>query len=81
MLVEESYLLNGNKSAVLVGHSMGGPMAMYFLQNMSQEWKDKYVQSLITLSGAYAGTFKSMKVYLMGKINNLILVVYLFLSL
>jgi lysophospholipase-3 len=67
MLVEESYLLNGNKSVILMGHSMGAPMATYFLQQMSQEWKDKYIQSLMTLSGAYAGTFKSIKAYLMGK--------------
>ncbi|KAL1124391.1 hypothetical protein AAG570_001020, partial [Ranatra chinensis] len=66
LLIEETYVLNGNTSVILIAHSMGGPLSMYFLQQMSQSWKDKYIHSLITLSAAWAGSVKSVKVFLMG---------------
>lgn len=47
---------NNNMRVTIVIHSMGGPVSLYFLTNIvSQEWKDTYIHSYITLSGAWSG--------------------------
>lgn len=65
-LVEETYTLNNNTKVLFVVHSMGGPMTLHFLQMQSQSWKDKYVQGMVSLSGAFAGSVKTLKVFVMG---------------
>lgn len=42
-------------------------MTLHFLNTVTQDWKDKYVKSLVTLSGAWAGSVKALKVYAIGK--------------
>lgn len=66
-LVEETYKINNNTPVALIAHSMGGPMSLYFLHQQSQEWKDKYIRTIVTLSGAWGGSLKSIKVYAVGK--------------
>ncbi|OXU27331.1 hypothetical protein TSAR_007291 [Trichomalopsis sarcophagae] len=65
-LVEETYIMNNNQPVTLVAHSMGGPMSLIFLQRQSQKWKDKYINSLITLAGAWGGSVKALKVFAIG---------------
>lgn len=69
-LVEDTYIENGNKSIMLIAHSMGGPMSLYFLNSQTQEWKDRYIKSLVTLSGAWGGSVKAVKVYAIGKTSD-----------
>lgn len=66
-LVEETYEMNDKSPVALLAHSMGGPMSLYFLHQQTQAWKDKYIRSLITLSGAWGGSAKAIKVYAVGK--------------
>lgn len=66
-LVEDTYTENENKSVMLIAHSMGGPMSLYFLNQQAQDWKDKYIKSLVTLSGAWGGSVKAVKVYAIGE--------------
>ncbi|KAL0482612.1 lecithin-cholesterol acyltransferase LCAT [Acrasis kona] len=55
-LVEDTYLKNNNKKVHLMGHSMGGPYLQTFLATfVSQEWKDRYIASMISLGGSFAG--------------------------
>ncbi|KAL0479098.1 phosphatidylcholine-sterol acyltransferase [Acrasis kona] len=55
-LIEETYNKNSNKRVHLIGHSLGGCYIQTFLTTyVSQEWKDKYVSSLISLAGSYLG--------------------------
>ncbi|PRP81300.1 group XV phospholipase A2-like [Planoprotostelium fungivorum] len=54
-LFEESYEKNSAPAAA-VSLSMGGPYFVQFLQTVSQEWKDKYVRSFTSLSGAFGGS-------------------------
>ena len=61
-LVEETYVKNGNKPVILLSHSMGSTMMLYMLKQKSQDWKDKYIRTQISLSGVWAGTVKAMKV-------------------
>lgn len=58
--------MNNNVPVTLVAHSMGGPMCLLFCQRQSQKWKDKYINSVITLAGAWAGSVKALKVFAIG---------------
>lgn len=66
-LVEHTYAENNNSRVVLIAHSMGAPMGMLFLHGVSQEWKDKYIECMVTLSGAWGGSAKAIKVFAIGK--------------
>lgn len=44
-------------------------MALYFLSQQSQDWKDKHINVMISLSGAWAGSAKAIKVYAIGIIE------------
>lgn len=52
-LVEETFELGGQQRITLLVHSMGGPMTLVFLQNQTPAWKDKYIEQVISLAGAY----------------------------
>eukprot|EP01116_Phalansterium_solitarium_P006167 TRINITY_DN18470_c0_g1_i1.p1 TRINITY_DN18470_c0_g1~~TRINITY_DN18470_c0_g1_i1.p1 ORF type:complete len:444 (+),score=94.60 TRINITY_DN18470_c0_g1_i1:48-1334(+) len=59
-LFEETYAANNNTPAAAVSLSMGGPVFVLFLSTMDQAWKDKYVQSYTSFSGAFAGSSLAM---------------------
>lgn len=65
-LVEETYELGGKTPVTFIVHSMGGPMSLLFLQMQEQKWKDTYIARLISLSGAWAGSAKAIKVFAIG---------------
>ena len=65
-LVEQTYTLNNSSRVILMGHSMGCPVLLYFLNQQSQAWKDKYVKSLITLAGPWGGAVKTMRLMASG---------------
>ncbi|XP_031846940.1 lysosomal phospholipase A and acyltransferase [Nomia melanderi] len=65
-LVEVTYNANNRTPVTLLAHSMGGPMTLIFLQRQTQKWKDKHISSLITLSAAWAGSVKALKVFAIG---------------
>lgn len=68
LLIESTYTKNGNTPVVLIAHSMGGPLSLILLNNKPQSWKDKYIRALLTLSGAYGGSVKALKVFATGKV-------------
>lgn len=41
-------------------------MLMVFLQQQSETWKQKYIKRMITISGAYGGSAKTVKVFAVG---------------
>ena len=57
---------NGNTKVVLIAHSMGCTMSLYFLNQQSQTWKKKYIRSLVTLAGPWGGSVKSLEVAAVG---------------
>ena len=61
-LVETTYRDANETKVVLIVHSMGGPMMLYFLARQSQAWKDKYIGTMVSLSGAWGGSLKAVKV-------------------
>ena len=65
-LIEETYATNGNASVILMSHSMGSMMSLNFLNQQTKEWKDKYVRSLLSISGVWGGTARALKVFAVG---------------
>lgn len=65
-LVEKAHARNGKERVVLVCHSMGCLNSLYFMQRASQSWKDKYVRSIVSLSGVWGGSVKALKAFASG---------------
>lgn len=65
-LIEIAYTENYEQKAVLICHSMGCLNSLYFLNSKPQAWKDKYIKSMISLSGVWAGSVKAMKAFASG---------------
>lgn len=65
-LVEDTYRINGNEPVMLICHSMGCPVSYYYLLQKDQAWKDQYIQSFVTLAGAWGGAVKAMKAFTSG---------------
>lgn len=64
-LIEHTFEKN-NEKVVLICHSMGCQVMLYFLNHQSQEWKDKYVSSFITLGAPWGGAVKAIKAFVSG---------------
>lgn len=65
-LVEKTYRSNGDEKVVFICHSMGCLNALYFLRHNPQSWKDKYMRSMISLSGPWGGSVKAIKAFASG---------------
>lgn len=70
-LIETMYQENGNRPVILVGHSMGCLFSYHLLLQNSQEWRDKYIKSWITIAAPFAGAFDSMKSIIAGSNLNI----------
>ncbi|XP_078256609.1 phosphatidylcholine-sterol acyltransferase [Rhinoraja longicauda] len=64
-LIEEMQVAYG-KPVYLLGHSMGNMYILDFLTQQPQEWKDKFVQAVISLGAPWGGTVKSLAVLASG---------------
>lgn len=65
-LVEQVFASNNNTAVTLIVHGAGGPKLLHFLQEQSQEWKDKHVKRMVSLNGAWGGTVQSIETYTVG---------------
>ncbi|VDP22223.1 unnamed protein product [Schistosoma margrebowiei] len=65
-LIEETYQNGGNRSVVLLGHSLGAKYGMYFLKSMKKSWKNKYVKTFVSLSAPLGGSVKALKIEASG---------------
>ena len=68
-LVEETYYMNDNTKVVLLGHSMGNPITLYLLNHVSEEWKNKFIKSFISLAGVWGGAAKSIRLMITGNLT------------
>ena len=57
---------NGNLPVVMIAHSMGCTMSLYFLNQQTKAWKDKYIKSLITLAGPWGGSAYALEIFTSG---------------
>lgn len=73
VLTEETYQRNNNTPVVFIAHSMGGSMLLTFLRAQTQEWKEKHVRALVTLSAVWGGAIKALKVFAIGMLKKTVL--------
>ena len=70
-LVEEMYAANGMTRVTLIAHSMGGPVSLYFLNNIvSQTWKDTYIHAYIPVVGAWDGSVLALQFVISGFVTS-----------
>ena len=66
-LIETTYNTSGGRRVVLVAHSMGSPISLFFLTKfVNQSWKDRYIRAYITVSGVWHGAGKSIQAMVSG---------------
>merc|ERR1711971_192129 len=66
-LIENTYKENGKKPVILIAHSMGCTMTLYFLTNkVNKAWKNKHVKGIITLAGPWGGSAVALEVFTVG---------------
>lgn len=65
-IVEKVYHLNDNRKVLVLGHSMGSTFIYYWLMQQSLAWKDKYIDSFVSISGPYLGSVKAIKAVVSG---------------
>lgn len=65
-LIENAYTSNGNLPVYVVTHSMGGPTGLYFLQSMTQTWRDTYIAGFIPVAGPWSGAPNALRAVLSG---------------
>lgn len=63
--VENLHKITGKK-VLLIAHSLGSLYTMHTMNMSPQEWKDKYVSSIITFGAPYLGTSKAIRSNLGG---------------
>ena len=74
-LVEEMFVANNMTRVTLVAHSMGGPVSLYFLNNIvDQTWKDTYIHAYVPVAAAWDGAVAALEVILSGTADNNFLV-------
>lgn len=66
-LIEDNYYQHFNRKVVIIGHSMGNMFIYYFLKHQPQEWKDKFVDSFISINSPYIGSVKALKALTSGE--------------
>ena len=61
------YTANANTKVTLIAHSMGGPVSLYFLNNIvSQSWKDTYIHAYVPVAAAWDGGAASLEILISG---------------
>ncbi|KAK6043855.1 Lecithin:cholesterol acyltransferase [Cooperia oncophora] len=65
--IETTYRYNDNQKVVILGHSMGNPLMLYFYNHfVDQAWKDKFIESHISLAGAWGGAMQLIRLFASG---------------
>jgi lysophospholipase-3 len=65
-LVERAYAAAENTKVTIISHSMGGLQTKYFLEKVSQEWKDKFIRRWIPISAPLIGAGKEFRLFSTG---------------
>lgn len=73
-LIETTYANGKKKRVVLIVHSMGAPVSLYFLNKyVSQAWKDTYLKAYVTISGVWRGAVNAVKAFVSGQNEDIVI--------
>ncbi|KAJ1373367.1 hypothetical protein KIN20_035744 [Parelaphostrongylus tenuis] len=65
--IETTYRYNGHMKVITLGHSMGNPIMLYFFNHIvDQAWKDKYIESHISLAAPWGGSMQIVRLFASG---------------
>jgi pimeloyl-ACP methyl ester carboxylesterase len=65
-LVEAASRRNGDRPVVMVAHSMGGLWTLYFLNQQTLEWRERYVERFVSVSTPWGGAVEQMMTFASG---------------
>jgi lysophospholipase III len=65
-LVEETVKQNDNRKVVFITHSMGGPVALSFLQQQTASWKSTNVAGFLPMSPPFGGAVSTVLALVSG---------------
>ena len=65
-LIEDHYVRNNFRRVTIICHSMGCLNSLYLLNRQTKNWKDVFIQRLITLAAPWDGSFKAISAMLNG---------------
>ena len=66
-LILDTYIANGNKSVIIISHSMGCLQFLYLLQSKSQKWKNQFIRGWIPIAGPFGGSVKMLSALIKGE--------------
>lgn len=72
LLTEETYHLGQKRRVILLCHSMGCLFTLGFINNQTNEWKQKYIEAFVSTSAPLGGSLKALKIEASGKQINFI---------
>jgi hypothetical protein len=64
-LIEQNCSIQEN-SAIIIGHDLGSVIANYFLVGAMQDWKNRFINKFISVSGTFGGCPKALRAVLSG---------------
>jgi hypothetical protein len=64
-LIEENCSIQENP-AIIIGHDLGAVVANYFLVGTMPEWKNRFINKFISVSGTFGGCPKALRAVLSG---------------
>ena len=60
-LIEETYECNDYSRVTILSHSLGCLYTLWFLNQKTQEWKDKFILNWIPIAGVFGGVGTGIK--------------------
>lgn len=74
-LIEATYYENNGTPVMLIAHSMGNPVLLYWLNNyVNLTWKEKFIRNFVSLAGVWGGAAKPVRLMTSGDNLDIIVV-------